>query len=64
MEIGSVGSRAVSVPQAAPVRESEAAERVPDSEVAENFKAGAQAKADGAQAPLPSYAGTVVDTQA
>lgn len=65
MDIASIGSRAVAFPQAAQVQESEAAERVPDNEAAEaTVKAVAAKAGSGSQAPLPSYAGTVVDTQA
>jgi len=64
MDIGSIGSRAVALPQAAQVQESEAAELAPDKEAAKTARANATAQVGGAQAPLPSYAGTVIDTQA
>jgi len=54
MEIGSIGAQAAVLPQAA-LHENEAAERAPDNEVAEVSKA---------KAPLPAYAGSVIDTQA
>lgn len=67
MEIGSIGSRAVALPQAALAQESEAVERVPDNEAAEGAsvpKANTLAQLSPDKAPLPSYAGTNIDTQA
>ena len=73
MEIGSIGSRAVALPQAAQAQGSEAAERVPDNEAAEGggvlrdanvTKASTLAQLSPDKAPLPSYAGTNIDTQA
>ena len=56
MELGSIGSRADALPQAVSLRENEAAERVPDKEASEAPRQEA--------APLPSYAGNIIDTQA
>ena len=65
MELGSIASsRAAVLPQAAPVLESEAAERVPDNEAGESAKTGAIAQAGPDKAPLPYMAGTLIDTQA
>ena len=55
MELGSIDPRAAALPQAAPSRESEAAERVPDNEAAESART---------KAPLPTNAGTLIDAQA
>ena len=64
MELSSIGVQAAAVQQPVPLHESEAAERAPDNEAAEATKGGALAQFPQAKAPLPSYAGTVVDTQA
>jgi hypothetical protein len=66
MEIGSIGSQTVA-PQALQAPRSEAAERVPDSEAGEGAsapKANTLAQLSPDKAPLPSYSGTVIDTQA
>ncbi len=58
MEIASIGAQAAVPPQG--LRASEAAERVPDNEAAEQ----AAPKAAQAKAPLPADVGTIIDTQA
>lgn len=55
MELGSIGAQTAALPPVASLRENEAAERVPDREAAETAKQ---------KAPLPAYAGNVIDTQA
>jgi hypothetical protein len=63
MELGSIANRTDALPQAVSLRGNEAAERIPDNEASES--AGkAVAQADKTAAPLPSYAGTRIDTQA
>lgn len=67
MEIGSIGSQAVALPQAGQALKSEEMERVPDNEAAEGSsvpKANTLAQLSPDKAPLPSYAGNNIDTQA
>ena len=67
MELGSIGSRADALPQAVSLRENEAAERVPDKEASEAPRQEAASKSEAPRqeaAPLPSYAGNIIDTQA
>lgn len=66
MEIGSIGSQAAALPRTAPALESEAAERVPDNEAGEAGvpKSAQMAQLSPDKAPLPSYAGNIIDTQA
>ena len=66
MEIGSIGNQAVALPRAAQALASVAAERVPDNEAAEGGvpQANTLAQLSPDKAPLPSYAGNRIDTQA
>ena len=67
MEIGSIGNQAVARPRAAQALASVAAERVPDNEAAEGGaapQANTLAQLSPDKAPLPSYAGNRIDTQA
>jgi hypothetical protein len=57
VELGSIASTAAALPQAMAAEPREAAETVRDNESAEATKAYSKA-------PLPSYAGSLVDVQA